>query len=234
MEFSLLGAAALAIFGIYLILWWEAGRGNAADCTRDLWDMILTAGVADLVAGRLAAMIGGGINPIANPADILIIRSGVDTGIAAIVALATAAVVARHDLMPTLDAIAPASVAGLAGWQAGCLMRDACLGTPTGLPWGFAQAGSPVSRHPVEIYAALLLVLGVVALIAWKRRHPPAGMVAGTAIAWAGAARLVTEPMRPGIGTGPEWWYAAAVAAGMSLAGWALLRTRRPAEPDQP
>jgi len=234
MEFSLLGAVAVAIAGIYLILWWEAGRGNAADCTRDLWDMILTAGVAGLVAGRLAAMMSGGTNPITNPGDILIIRSGVDTGVASLAALAIAAIVARRDLLPTLDAIAPASVAGLAGWQAGCLVRDACLGTPTGLPWGISQAGSTITRHPVEIYAALLLVLGAVALIAWKRRHPPAGMVAGAALAWAGAARLVTEPMRPGIGAGPEWWYAAAIASGVALASWMLLRARRPVEPDQP
>jgi len=232
MEFSLLGAVALAVSGIYLVLWWETGRGNAADCTRDLWDMILTAGVAGLVAGRLAAMIGGGTNPLTHPGDILIIRSGVDTGVAALVALATAAIVARRDLLPMLDAIAPASAAGLAGWQAGCLVRDACLGTPTGLPWGISQAGSAITRHPVEIYAALLLAFGVVALIAWKRRHPPAGMVAGAAIAWAGAARLVTEPMRPGIGTGPEWWYAAAIAVGVILAGWTFLQSRRSVESD--
>jgi len=234
MEFSLLGAAALAIVGIYSTLWWEAGRGNAADCTRDLWDMILAAGVAGLVAGRLAAMIGGGTNPLANLADILIIRSGVDTGIAALVAIGVAAFMARRDLLPTLDAIAPATVAGLAGWHAECLVTGACLGTPTGLPWGIAQTGSDIARHPVEIYAALLLVVGAVALIAWKRHHPPPGMTAGAALAWAGAARLFTEPMRPGIGTGPEWWYAAAIAAGVALAVWGLMRTRDPADSDQP
>lgn len=234
MEFSLLGAAAMAITGIYLTLWREAGRGNAADCTRDLWDVIITAGVAGLAAGRLAAMIGGGTNPFANPADILIIRSGVDTGIAALVAIAAAAFVARRDLLPTFDAIAPATVAGLAGWHAGCLVRDACLGTPTGLPWGISQAGSEIARHPVEIYAALLLIVGVMALISWKRRHPPAGVVAGAALVWAGAARLITEPMRPGIRTGPEWWYAAAVAAGIAFVWWAYLQQRSATESDQP
>ena len=234
MEFSLLGAAAMAIAAIYLALWWEVGRGNAADRTRDLWDTIITAGVTGLVAGRLAAMIGGGTNPLANPADILIVRSGVDTGIAALVAIGVAAFMARRDLLPTLDAIAPATVAGLAGWHAGCLVTDACLGTPTGLPWGIAQAGSDIPRHPVEIYAALLLVIGAVALIAWKRRHPPAGMTAGAALAWAGGARLLTEPMRPGIGTGPEWWYAAAIAVGIALAVWGSLRTRYPADSGQP
>jgi len=88
------------------------------------------------------------------------------------------------------------------------------------------QEGSTIGRHPVELYAALLLVVGAVALIAWKRRHPAAGMVAGTAVAWAGAARLVTEPMRLGIGAGPEWWYAAGIVAGSGVTVWAYLRAR--------
>jgi len=226
MEFSLLGAAVIGLGGLYAVLWWEAGRGNAADCTRDLWDILLTAGVVGLAAGRLAAMVGGGTNPLTHPGDFLIIRGGVDTGVAAAAALATAAFLSRRDLLPTLDTAAPAALAGLAGWQAGCLARGACLGTPTGAPWSMYQEGSTIGRHPVELYAALLLVVGAVALIAWKRRHPAAGMVAGTAVAWAGAARLVTEPMRLGIGAGPEWWYAAGIVAGSGVTVWAYLRAR--------
>jgi len=232
MEFSLLGAAAIGLSSLYGVLWWEAGRGNAADCTRHLWDVLLTAGIVGLVAGRLGAMIGGGTNPLTHPGDILIIRGGVETGIAATAALATAAFLSRKDLLPTLDAVAPAALAGITGWQAGCLPRGACLGTPTGAPWGMSQAGSEIGRHPVELYAALLLVAGVALLIVWKRRHPPPGMVVGAAIAWAGSARLLTEPMRVGIGAGPEWWYASGVAAGIAIAAWSYRRGRAgPAQP---
>lgn len=232
MEFSLVGAAAIGLTGVYAVLWWEAGRGNAADCTRALWDLLLASAVTGLVVGRLVAMVRSGTNPLTHPGDILIVRGGVDTAAAAIAALTVAAFQARKDLLPTLDAAAPAAVAGLAGWQAGCLVRGSCLGTPTGLPWGMHLDGSTVGRHPVELYAALLLMAGVIALIAWKRRHPAPGMVVGTAIAWAGTARLATEPMRLGIGTGPEWWYAAGIAAGVGLTAWSRLRSRK--QTDQP
>jgi len=232
MEFSLLGAAAIGLGGAYSVLWWEAGRGNAAVCTRHLWDILLTAGIIGLVAGRLAAMIGGGTNPLTHLGDILVIRGGVDTGIAAIAALTAVTFLSRKDLLPTIDAVSPAALTGLAGWQAGCLARGACLGTPTDAVWGMHQAGSTIGRHPVELYAAILLMVGVVALMTWKRRHPPAGIVAGAAIAWAGAVRLATEPMRPGIGSGPEWWYAAGIVTGISVATWSWLRAR--GEFDQP
>jgi prolipoprotein diacylglyceryltransferase len=150
MEFSLLGAAAFGLVAVYAVLWWEAGRGNAADCTRDLWDLVLSAGIAGLVIGRLASMIQGGTNPITHPGDILIIRGGVDTGMAAAAALVTAAVMSRKDL-PRLDSAAPAALAGLAGWHAGCLARSACAGTPTDLPWSIHAEGSAIGRHPVEI-----------------------------------------------------------------------------------
>jgi len=232
MEFSLLGAAVIGLAGVYAVLWWEAGRGNAADCTRRLWDLVLASAVAGLVVGRLVAMVRAGTNPLTNPGDILIVRGGVDTAAAAIAALTAAAFQARKDLLPTLDAAAPAALAGLAGWQAGCLARGSCLGTPTGLPWGMHLEGSTVGRHPVEVYAALLLLAGAIALIAWKRRHPAPGMVAGIAFAWAATARLTTEPLRLGIGTGPEWWYAAGITAGLGLTAWSYLQSRRRA--DQP
>jgi len=135
MEFSLLGAAVIGLGGLYVVLWWEAGRGNAADCTRDLWDILLTAGVVGLAAGRLAAMVGGGTNPLAHPGDILIIRGGVDTGVAAAAALATAAFLSRRDLLPTLDAAAPAALAGLAG-RGACTRRAAPSGA---IRWSCTQ-----------------------------------------------------------------------------------------------
>ncbi|MFH2071521.1 MAG: prolipoprotein diacylglyceryl transferase family protein [Actinomycetota bacterium] len=235
MEFSLLGAAAAGLAGMYVVLRWEAGGGNAAESTRSLWDLLLTAAIVGLAVGRVASMLGGGSNPLTHPADILIVRGGVDTRAAAAAALLTAVVLARRDLMPTLDAAAPAALAGLAGWQAGCLARGACLGTPTGLPWGMPQPGSAIGRHPVELYAALLLVVGVVALMAWKRRRPPPGTITGVALGWAGAVRLVTEPLRLGIGGGPEWWYGAGIALGCAVAAWGLLRRRtKPDGPAQP
>jgi prolipoprotein diacylglyceryltransferase len=101
------------------------------------------------------------------------------------------------------------------------------LGTPTDLPWGIAQGGSVVARHPVEIYAALLLLGAALALIALKHRRPPPGVVAGLALAAAGAARLLTEPLRPVIGSGPELWYGGAVVVGVAATAASLVRHGR-------
>jgi prolipoprotein diacylglyceryltransferase len=226
-EFSLLGAVLIAVAGLYGVLWWEAGRANAPDSTRDLWDMALGAGIAGLLVGRVAAMIGDGTNPITHPGDLIILRSGVDTGFASLTALFVLAWLARRDLWRTLDALAPAAVAGLAAWHGSCLIRGSCLGTPTTLPWGLAQTGSEVARHPVEVYAALLLAAAAVGLIALKYRRRPAGVVAGLALAATGLVRLATEPLRPVIGAGPEIWYVAALGAGLGFTIGSVVRARR-------
>lgn len=232
MEFTLLGAALVAIGALYGVLRWEAGTTNAAGSTRALWDIALAAVLAGVAVGRLSAMVRDGINPLADPTEILIVRGGVDTGFAALAALAVLVAVARRDLWRTLDAIAPAALAALAGWHGACVIRGACLGTPTELPWGLAQSGSAVTRHPVEIYAALGLGGAAIALIVWKRHGPVPGALAGMALAAAGAIRLATEPMRPVIGTGPVAWYIAGVVAGLALAGWRATAGSRPESPD--
>lgn len=220
MEFSLLGAAALGVGGLYAVLWFEAGRTNAADCTRDLWDMALGGAIVGLAAGRLWAMVAAGTNPITHPADILIVRGGVDTGAASVAAVATVAWLARKDLWRNLDALAPAAVGALALWHGGCLVRDACLGSVSSLPWAVAQDGSAVTRHPVEIYAALILLVATITLYLLKKRWPGPGVVAGTAVALVAAARLGTEPMRLAIGSTPAPIYAAGVAVGVGLVLW--------------
>jgi len=230
MEFSLLAAAALAVAAAWAGLRLEA-RLRPEIPHRRLWDVIVPSVVVGLVLGRLAAMLTGGLNPIAHPADILVIRAGVHTGAASTAALITALVAARRHLLPTLDGVAPAALAGLAFWHAGCLLRRACLGTATGLPWGMALPGSPVARHPVELYAALLIAVGAAALLFRRRRPSAPGVVAGIALAWASAARLVTEPIRPGIGAGPVWWYASATLIGVAAAALAASRRRSVPQP---
>jgi prolipoprotein diacylglyceryltransferase len=216
MEFTLLAASLIAVGTMYAVLLWEAGRGNPPDCARRLFDSAITAAIAGVFIGRLAAMIGSGVNPLAHPGDILFVRAGVATGPAALAALAVFAFISRSQPVLCLDGVAPAALAGLAGWHAGCLVRDSCLGTISDLPWAIAQEGSTVTRHPVEIYAALLFLAAALALVAWKTRgRPPAGMPAAIALAAAGAIRLLTEPVRPALGDGPVWWYAAAIVVGL-------------------
>lgn len=229
MEFSLLWAAALGALALYATLW-VMGRRDTTVCVGDLWDIALAAAIAGLVVGRLVAMIRGGVNPLANPGDIILVRAGVDTVAASVAALAAAGWMARRDLADQLDALAPTALVGLAGWHAGCLFREACLGTPSDLPWAWAQSGSDITRHPVELYAALILVAAGAGLALWRTRFPAPWILAGLALAAAALARLVTEPLRPALIGGPVWWYGAAAVTGLAVAGWTWSRrSPRPA-----
>lgn len=225
MEFTLLGAAAIAAASLYAALWWEAKRGNAAECSTDLWDVALAAILAGVFVGRIAAMVGDGVNPLANPGDILIVRAGVATGWAALAAVGTAAWLGRAELLSVLDGLAAGTLAGLAGWHAGCVVRDACLGTPTELPWAMTQAGSTVGRHPVELYAALLYALAAVGVAQWRKRSVLVpGTAAATALLVASVVRLITEPVRPTLSGGPVLWY---VAGGLCGATGLIAMARR-------
>lgn len=216
MEFSLLGAALVAVGGVYAALWWEGRRGNAAECTADLWDTAIGAVLVGVAVGRLAAMVRSGVNPLTAPGDILIIRSGVDTGPASLAAIATVAWRGRRELWLVGDGLAVGALAGLAGWHGACMLRSACLGAPSDLPWAMTLSGSTIGRHPVEIYAAVAFGAAAVTLAVLRQTGRwPAGAAAGFSLAAAGGIRLATEPLRPSLTGGPVWWYVAAIVAGV-------------------
>jgi prolipoprotein diacylglyceryltransferase len=147
-----------------------------------------------------------------------------------LVGLTTAVWMARGQLWPVLDGLAAASLAGLAGWHASCVVRDSCLGTPSDLPWAFAQEGSSVTRHPVEIYAALALAAAAVTLVLLKAHMRLApGVAAGAALVIAAVVRLATEPLRPSIGDGPVGWYVAGILVGMATVAQSIRSRREPA-----
>lgn len=206
MEFTLLWAVLTAVVFAWLGLriWPERLPPHA-------FDRLIGAGIAGLVAGRLAVMISQGVNPITNPGDFIVIRAGVSTGAAALVFATTLRWTTRGE-RSALDALAPAVLLGLAGWHGGCLWRGTCLGAPSDLPWAWALQGSAVTRHPVEIYAALGMALGawLVSRLGWRVL-----LRAGAALCLASAVRLATEPLRPSITGGPVWWYAAGVVTGL-------------------
>lgn len=177
-------------------------------------DKLVGAALAGLFFGRLAAMVGQGVNPISNPLEIIIVRGGVSTPAATLAAITALLWPARRD-PSAVDALAPAALAGLAGWHAGCLWRGACLGTASDLPWAWSTASSDITRHPVEIYAAILLIAGAyaVARFGWRPY-----LRSGLALTFAGAGRLLTEPMRPSISGGSFGWYTAAIVLGTAIA----------------
>jgi prolipoprotein diacylglyceryltransferase len=175
-------------------------------------------------------MIAAGVNPLTSPGDILIVRGGVSTAFASIGASAVLVWTHRSTLPRALDHLAPAATAGLAGWHGGCLWRGTCLGTSSDLPWAMTSAGTSVSRHPVELYAALAFLMAVPLLVRFIDRP---WVASGAALALAGSVRLATEPLRLSIVGGPVGWYGAAVAAGTlgAVLGHSRMRTRPPGPP---
>ncbi len=228
MQFDLLGAAAIAVFSFWFMLRWEAKRGNAAGCALSLWDAGLMSAMSGLLIGRIVAMFLAGINPVTNPLQIILVRSGVSTVAATIGTLAVFIWIARKSLLDAADGIAPAALVGLAGWATGCLVTGSCLGTESSLPWATALPGSTITRHPVELYAAGAFLLAGIALALWKQYgRPPLGSVAGIALLAASLVRLGTEPMRISLAGGPIYLYTAGALAGLTLLIWAFVNARK-------
>ena len=209
MEFTLVWAALTGVGFIWVgtRLWSEGLPPKPTDA-------LIGAATIGLFVGRLAAMLGQGINPVTHPLDILLVRGGVDTGIASLGAMSMLLWTTRGETS-YMDALAPATLLGLAGWHAGCLWRSACLGTASNLPWTWTEPGSAVTRHPIEVYAAVAFVTAayLVSRASWKPF-----LRTGLALAAAGLIRLATEPMRHSIMGGPVEWYVAAIAIGIALA----------------
>jgi prolipoprotein diacylglyceryltransferase len=189
-------------------------------------DRMVGAAVAGIAVGRVAAVIMQGTNPFTNPAELLIIRGGVDTVWASLAGLAVL-VWPLRGTPAALDVIAPAALSALAGWHGGCLWRSTCLGTMSDLPWAWALPGSDITRHPVEIYAVILFLVGAWAV---RRIKGPVGAAAALALFWAGLARLATEPFRPSLGGGLSWFYALGTVTGLTIAVFLTLKARRPAD----
>ncbi|MDX1468579.1 MAG: prolipoprotein diacylglyceryl transferase [Acidimicrobiia bacterium] len=209
MEFTLLWAALTGVSFAWLgVRLWRDGLPPKP------FDVLLGAGVVGLITGRLAAMVIQGINPFSNPGQFILVRGGVHTGFASIGALAALIWLLRGRIRP-MDALTPAALFALAGWHAGCVWRSACLGTASQLPWAWSQEGSAVTRHPVELYAAV--GLAAAGLIIGRLPLKPL-LRFGTGLGAAGAVRLVTEPMRHTITGGPVSWYVAAVLLGAATA----------------
>jgi prolipoprotein diacylglyceryltransferase len=228
MQFDLLGAAAFSVFGFWFMLRWEAKRGNAAGCALSLWDAGLMSTMSGLLIGRIVAMVSAGINPLTDPLQIILVRSGVSTVGATLGTIAVFMWIARKSLLEAADGIAPAALAGLAGWSAGCLATGSCLGTESSLPWATALPGSTVTRHPVELYAAGAFLLTGIGLALWKQYgRPPLGSVAGIALLAASLTRLATEPLRISLTGGPIYLYIGGAVAGTALLLWSLLRKPR-------
>jgi prolipoprotein diacylglyceryltransferase len=228
MEVSLLVAAILSAGAGWAALRLEEAKGMLAVTRREAWDTVVLACVAGVAAGRLAHLVASGVDLIHHSADLFVIRGGVSSGWASLTAIGVCiASTARRRLPSLLDQIAPAALASLSAWHASCLIRASCLGDVTGLPIGWHQSGSTLRRHPVELYASVLLLSAAIAAFMMLTRRVPRLLVASLSLAMAGTSRLITEPLRPSFHGGPTGWYTSAVAAGLVVAALVVVAGRR-------
>ena len=209
MEFTLLWAALTGIGGM-----WAVVRATPDARAIDGFDVLLGSVGFGILVGRLTAMLLAGVNPVTHPADIVLIRGGVDTVGAAVATVGSVIWAVRDRIPAALDALAPAIAAGLAGWHGGCLWRSACLGERSTLPWAWSLPGSDVARHPVELYTAGILL--ITAAIAWKLRSSP-WAATGTVVTGVAVSRFATASLRLSVDPTPTPSLILMMAVGLAI-----------------
>ena len=217
-----MGAMAAAAVGLWF---WRSRR--PPDYESPFGDL-MGAVLAGLAVGRLVYLVGEGVELWSRPLDVVMVRGGITPGAAAVAALGYLLWACRSDRWARMDYLAPAGLLGLAAWEAGCWWQGACLGSPSGLWWGLALPGSEVTRHPVGIYAALLLALGAWGLVRWGVRWR--GVATWSALSWAALVRLLVPWWSVETWSSRTWWYALGLLVGLGGTTWAIHRSARRAE----
>ena len=136
------------------------------------------------------------------------------------------------------DFIAPCVPTGLAAGRVGNFINGELWGrmADASLPWAmvFPQSGSPLPRHPSQIYQFLLEGMLLFAVLWWLARKPrPLGWTSGAFLIGYGVLRFSAEYFREpdaflgllaaGLSMG-QWLCVPMVLAGVGLMAWSLRR----------
>ena len=222
MDLTLLLRAAGAMTAGGLWLWMTRSRRPPHYATPfgDLMGAVLMG----LAVGRLVYLLGERVDILVQPLDFLMVRGGISPVAAGLGAVGYLAWTCRSDLLPRTDYLAPAVLWGVAVWEAGCWWQGACLGSVSQLWWTMALPGSDLTRHPVGMYAALLLAAG--ALILGWRTWPWRGAATWAALGWVSGVRLLTPLWSVEAWSGRSWWYLFGFLAGVTGVAAAFFRAR--------
>lgn len=132
-----------------------------------IYNLVFYVLIAGVVGARLGYVLSYPEIFIANPAGILSFSPELlDPWSGALAGLLAGVIYGRRqklDLLPTLDALTPMAAVFMIGWSLSNAASGAAYGSPTSLPWGIELWG--LSRHPVQIYAAVAAV--AVLIILW-------------------------------------------------------------------
>jgi prolipoprotein diacylglyceryltransferase len=203
------------------VLLWLSKRRLPCDYPQPFNDL-LGAVLMGIAVGRVAYLLGEGIDLLSRPLELIFIRGGIAPIPAAAAGLGYLVWTCRADLLNRMDHLAPAALAGLAVWEGGCWWQGSCLGSPSGLWWSLPLPGSDLTRHPVGMYAAVVLAVG--ALLLARRPLRGKGETAAAGLSWICAVRLATPLWSVGAWTNWTWWYLVGLLIGS--VGMLTLRIR--------
>lgn len=201
---------------------------------RNLLDSSIGPALLGLLVGRVAAMLLEDPRSLARPADILVLRGGVELWPAVSIGVVAGFAATRRDGRNGWAALAdsaPTALVGYASYEAGCLARSGCFGPVSKI--GLIPPGLTSAMVPV----GLLMAIAIVALAAAVRRHTLHDDFGGVALAIGGLAlvRSVASIWLPKIGNGPtrqhvESVLVIVVATSAALARWVYRRRTTPIE----
>jgi phosphatidylglycerol:prolipoprotein diacylglycerol transferase len=215
---------------------------------RDVEDLLFYGVMGTVIGGRLGYVLF--YKPAfyaANPLEIFAVWKG---GMAfhggllgVIVALALFARMRKRQFLEVTDLVAPCVPTGFAAGRIGNFINGELWGrfSSADLPWGmvFPQSGSPLPRHPSQLYQFALEGLLLFAVL-WIYARKPRGLgqVSGLFLAGYGVLRFIAEFFREpdsflgllalGLSMG-QWLCLPMIAAGIAL--WAWGRGRAPGDP---
>jgi phosphatidylglycerol:prolipoprotein diacylglycerol transferase len=173
---------------------------------RDVEDMLFYGVLGTVIGGRLGYVLF--YKPgfyAANPFEIIAVWKGGMSFhgglLGVIVALALFARSRRRHFLDVTDLVAPCVPTGFAAVRIGNFINGELWGrfASPDLPWGmvFPQSGSPLPRHPSQLYQAALegLLLFVVLWIYGKKPRG-LGQVSGAFLVGYGVLRFIAEFFR--------------------------------------
>lgn len=106
--------------------------------------------------------------------------------------------------LKTLDFLVPYVALTHAFGRIGCFLNGCCHGDACDFPWAVQFPGEAFSRHPAQLYEAVLDLILFAALQGLKRKNPPSGYVMCGYFAGYALIRFVIETVRT---SNPSFFY---------------------------
>ncbi|MEO7852930.1 MAG: prolipoprotein diacylglyceryl transferase [Rubrivivax sp.] len=204
------GLTYLVAFALFL--WLAAKRvrqpwfAQAGWTRRDVEDLLFYGVLGVIIGGRLGYVLF--YKPdyyAANPLEVFAVWKGgmaFHGGLLGVIgAMALFARTRKRPFLQVTDVIAPCVPAGLASGRIGNFINGELWGrvADPSLPWAmmFPQSGSPLPRHPSQLYQFALEGLLLLAFLWWYAGKPrPTGQVSGMFLIGYGCLRFIVEFFR--------------------------------------